>query len=61
MLRGLEDLQRALYMDSQEGRELESLISSEELFALNKRVEAIIELGRHPMLDEYRNVPWPPF
>jgi uncharacterized repeat protein (TIGR03843 family) len=61
MLKKLETLRTTLSKDSLEIRELQSLISSDEVFSLQQRVAAIIEIGRHPMLDVYRNMPWPPY
>jgi uncharacterized repeat protein (TIGR03843 family) len=38
---------------------LQDLISPAELNALCTRLDAILESPVHPMLDPYRNVPWP--
>lgn len=61
ILECLRDLQISLAAPRKEIQELASLISREEFDALQQRVDAIIELGKHPMLDAYRNVPWPPY
>ena len=61
MLKDLTDLRISLGTHRKEVQELASLISREELVALQERIDAIIELGKHPMLDAYRNVPWPPY
>tara|TARA_B100000029_G_C17512209_1_gene936717 strand:- start:107 stop:826 length:720 start_codon:yes stop_codon:yes gene_type:complete len=60
-LQQLENLRLSLSGNSKELRELETLINPDELLALRQRVDSIIELGRHPLLDVYRNVPWPPY
>ena len=38
---------------------LQDLISPAELDALRARLDAMLESPVHPMLDPYRNVPWP--
>jgi hypothetical protein len=54
---------RALAPELQAGGELRAaltdLISGPELDALAARLDAMLESPVHPMLDPYRNVPWP--
>ena len=61
ILRKLEELRVSLSVDIPEVQELESLISAEEFVALQQRIDAVLDIGKHPMLDMYRNVPWPPY
>ena len=38
---------------------LGELIDTDEMRALMQRLEIILERGKLPVLDPYRNVPWP--
>ena len=40
-------------------RLLADLIAPQELDALTRRLEIVLQRRRLPMLDPYRNVPWP--
>jgi len=42
------------------GREVRSLLDSDEFLMLRRRVQAFIELPRLPHPEEYRSFPWPP-
>jgi hypothetical protein len=54
---------RALVPELEEGgtlsSDLDDLISQSELDGLRARLDAILESPVHPVLDSYRNVPWP--
>lgn len=56
----LQDLLAALESPSHNLRHmLADLIAPQELDALTRRLEIVLQQRRLPMLDPYRNVPWP--
>ncbi|MFW6174624.1 MAG: hypothetical protein ACOC5K_02495, partial [Chloroflexota bacterium] len=59
LLRDLRRLQTRLESHAELCEELGSLIGPHEVVALIERLERILEDPVFPVLDEYRNIPWP--
>jgi uncharacterized repeat protein (TIGR03843 family) len=60
ILADLHALRERLKTDEPITRMLESMLSTEEMRALRRRVERLIATGRHPDPGHGRHIPWPP-
>jgi uncharacterized repeat protein (TIGR03843 family) len=60
ILEDLQDLRERMRRRDEMTKTFERLLTAEELKALRRRIDRLIDSGKHPDPGRGRNVPWPP-